>query len=180
MLQVDMIKSGDLLNAYEDVIVQQCNCLAVRPYGLSKSIADKFEHGDHYASRRGIGKKNLSVQEDRDEPGTTVIIEGKPYIACIMGQWQMGKNNSSYYRGEDGINNYSDTRKNREIWFKHGLSALGEWCMEEGVKSVAFPYMIGCGLAGGNWKTYLEMIIDFQRSYPKLKVVIYKLCSEMK
>ena len=31
----------------------------------------------------------ISVKEDRDEPGTTVIIEGKPHIACIRdsGKW---------------------------------------------------------------------------------------------
>lgn len=170
-----MIRSGNLLDASEEVIVQQCNCFAVRPYGLSKSIADKFEHGDHYASRRGIGRKNLAVKEDRDEPGTTVIIKGKPYIACIMGQWQTGKINSSSYKGEDGIDDYSDTRKNRETWFRYGLSALGQWCIENNIKSVAFPYMIGCGLGGGNWKTYLEMIDDFQKFYSSLKVVIYKL-----
>lgn len=124
-----MIRSGNLLKASEEVIVQQCNCLAVRPYGLSKSIADTFEHGDHYGCRRGIDRKNLSVKEDRDEPGTTVIIEGKPHIACIMGQWQMGKINSSYYRGEESINEYKDTRKNREKWFKYGLSALGQLCV---------------------------------------------------
>jgi hypothetical protein len=26
---------------------------------------------------------------------------------------------------------------------------------------IAFPYGIGCGLAGGNWKRYEEMIEEF-------------------
>lgn len=48
-------------------------------------------------------------------------------------------------------------------------------CVEENIKSVAFPYMIGCGLAGGNWETYLGMITDFQKTYADVSVVIYKL-----
>ena len=61
----------------------------------------------------------ISVKEDRDEPGTTVIIEGKPHIACIRDQWEMGKINSSYYRDEEGIDEHKDTRVNREKWFKY-------------------------------------------------------------
>lgn len=54
-----MIRSGNLLKASEDVIVQQLHCLAVRPHGLSKSISNRFEHGDHYVSSSGIARKNL-------------------------------------------------------------------------------------------------------------------------
>lgn len=170
-----MIQQGNILDAKEEVIVQQCNCLSVYPKGLSKSIADRFEHGNHYSSRRRIGRKNLCVKEDRDEPGTTVIIEGTPYIACIMGQWQMGKILSSYYKGEDGIDDYLDTKQNREKWFKYGLSCLGQWCIENNIKSIAFPYKIGCGLAGGDWKKYFNEIKRFQNVYSDVKVVIYKL-----
>ena len=34
-------KSGDL-DAKEDYILQQCNCVACRPHGLSAAIAKKF------------------------------------------------------------------------------------------------------------------------------------------
>ena len=172
-----IIKIGNLLDATEDIIIQQCNCLSVKPHGLSKSIADAFDHGNYYGSRKAIGMKNLSIQEDRDEPGSIVILygENKPHIGCLMGQWQMGKINSHYYKNEPGINNHNDTKENRELWFKNGLIALGEWCTDEKITSVAFPYGIGCGLAGGNWKNYLRMINDFDKEYKSIDIVIYKL-----
>lgn len=175
-----MIKHGNILNSTEQVIVQQCNCISVKPLGLSKSISDRYSHGNHYGSRKPIGRKNIAIKEDRDEPGTVVIlysddIELYPHIACLMGQWQPGKINCSNYTDIDGSNDYKDTRKNREMWFKHGLSALGQWCLDEKINSVAFPYMIGCGLAGGDWETYLKMIKEFAKTYNNIHIVIYKL-----
>lgn len=40
--------------------------------------------------------------------------------------------------------------------------------------SVAFPYGIGCGLAGGSWEDYLEMLLllDFNSN---IDIVVYKL-----
>lgn len=87
----------------------------------------------------------------------------------------MGKINSSYYRDEEGINEHKDTRVNREKWFKYGLHVLDQWCVEGNIKSVAFPYTIGWGLVGGNWKTYLGMIKEFQKTYTNVSDVFYKL-----
>jgi hypothetical protein len=47
--------------------------------------------------------------------------------------------------------------------------------LEGASENVAFPYMIGCGLAGGNWKIYLGMITNFADRNPNLNVFIYKL-----
>jgi hypothetical protein len=43
------------------------------------------------------------------------------------------------------------------------------------IKSVAFPYTIGWGLVRGNWKTYLGMIKEFQKTYTNVSDVFYKL-----
>ena len=42
-------------------------------------------------------------------------------------------------------------------------------------RSVAFPKYIGCGLAGGDWNMYLQMITSFDDRNPTIDVVIYKL-----
>ena len=41
--------------------------------------------------------------------------------------------------------------------------------------SIAFPMGIGCGLAGGDWNVYLNLIKQFKINNPNTKVTIYKL-----
>ena len=59
---------------------------------------------------------------------------------------------------------YEDTQEEREQWFKECLETLGE---NKKYQNLAFPYKIGCGLAGGNWDHYLPMIEDFTVKYKK-------------
>ena len=61
----------------------------------------------------------------------------------------------------------------REGYFKRCLGLIGDKI--EGLESIAFPWQIGCGLAGGEWKVYEGMIKEFAESYPDVSVVIYKL-----
>jgi hypothetical protein len=43
-----------------------------------------------------------------------------------------------------------------------------------GAKSLAFPYGIGCGLAGGDWKVYETMLRDWAAAHPLINVVLYQ------
>jgi hypothetical protein len=66
-----------------------------------------------------------------------------------------------------------DTVAQREAWF---LSCLQEISQLEGLKSIAFPYQVGCGLAGGNWERYERMLTQFADSVaPAVRVVIFRL-----
>ena len=59
---------------------------------------------------------------------------------------------------------HRDTPQEREQWFAQCLEELGQ-C--DSYQNLAFPYQIGCGLAGGNWSRYLAMIQDFAVKYKK-------------
>ena len=64
-----------------------------------------------------------------------------------------------------------DGRDQREEAFKaclHEISAI------EDMNSIAFPWMIGCGLAGGNWDNYQSRIEEFSKSI-NAKVLVCKL-----
>ena len=50
--------------------------------------------------------------------------------------------------------------------FKKAIAELDEYSFEQ----VAMPYGIGCGLAGGTWEKYREVIDN-----AKTPVTIYKL-----
>ena len=61
-----------------------------------------------------------------------------------------------------------DTWEDRLSYFESCLDQLAEYAPS----SVAMPYMIGCGLAGGDWDNYLELIGKFDDIVP---VTLYKL-----
>ena len=65
-------------------------------------------------------------------------------------------------------NSISETYENRFMWFK--------MCLEEIAKlkptSLAFPYNIGCGLAGGNWNQYYPALQEFSAKYPEIKITL--------
>ena len=63
---------------------------AIKPHGLSETIALVWKDANVYALRKGIGKRNMAVPEDRPEPGTIQIV-GKRKIICAFAQVAMGK-----------------------------------------------------------------------------------------
>lgn len=152
---IDII-NGDLLDATESYIAQQTNCNTVTAHGLSKSIAQRWKHGDVYSQRSRKGQRNAAAEPD--EPGSVVITEpgpgsSGPIILHMMAQWTPGKAGAynRYYP-----KTYQDTARNREGWFLECLNILDDEVPKGQV--VAMPYCIGCGLAGGKWETYKNML----------------------
>ena len=164
MVIIGTIRPGDLLNAREGYICHQLNCLTVRGQGLSKAIADRYGHGDHYSKRTAIGGRNLAIPESRDVPGTVAVISGTPNILCIFGQWAPGSVHSRYIGGYPRYQETIETAKDREGWFQKALRIIDALDLGE----IAIPVKIGCGLAGGHWPTYKTML-----EAAKSKFVVY-------
>jgi len=163
------IVKGDILNAEEDYIAQQCNCLTITSHGLSNTIADKYSWGDPYKHRTRM-TRNCAIEEDRDTPGTIRVLRdpkgiSSKAIVCMFAQWAPGKPRAfkSYPEWE------KDTYDARVEWFKSCLDEMKEL----DTKSIAFPWTIGCGLAGGDWNTYRTLIEDFERE-SGIECVFYK------
>lgn len=144
------IVQGDLLKSNEDFIVHQTNCVTKYAKGLSKVIFFKYPESDVYTPRR--------ISNSKDTPGKIKVC-GK--IINLFGQ---------LYPGRPKYPN--DSTQLRQQWFQTCLEEISDI---DGISSVAFPYKIGCGLAGGNWTNYLNMINDWAHSNPHINVVIYKL-----
>lgn len=139
-------KEGNILDAEEDYICHQCNCVTRRGKGLSEQIFNKFPYADVYSKR-----KSPSV------PGT---IEVRNNIIAMYAQYFPGK---AKYE--------SDGKYERILWFILCLEQI----IKLNPKSIALPYGIGCGLAGGKWSEYYEIIERMAHKYPSIKIVIYKL-----
>jgi hypothetical protein len=66
----------------------------------------------------------------------------------------------------------NDTAEKRVNYFKSGLEKI-TWI--KNVKCLAFPYFIGCGLAGGDWKVYSKILEEFSENNKNIEVVLYKI-----
>jgi len=167
MVIVKIIK-GDITESECKYLAHQCNCNTVKSHGLSKTIADKWPWADIYSKRVAIGYRNATIKPSI--PGTIELItnqnsdeDDKKMIICLFAQWAPGKcgDYARYYP-----KTYNDTKENRLAWFKECLAKIDELNLDE----IAMPYKIGCGLAGGNWKTY-EQILEST----KTRIVLYSI-----
>jgi len=143
--------SGDILSYPCNYIVQQCNCQTTTSKGLSESIFRKWPESNTYNN----GKKRV--------PGTIDVINvtnDNKYIVNLYGQ------------NKPGSVSGTETWQRRLQWFESGLNHLVQHIEPNTV--VAFPYMIGCGLAGGNWLHYEPKIMEFsgRLAYKGVTVVI--------
>lgn len=148
------IVEGDILNAKEEYIAHQCNCVTKNGKGLSKAIFSKYPFSDVYSNRT-----EYSV------PGTVLISSDDNEfhkIISLFAQYVCGK---PYYK-KYYPKKYDDTYENRLLWFEKCLYRLHE----QGIKTIAVPYGIGCGLAGGKWENYKKIL---ERA--KVNIVLYKL-----
>ncbi len=148
-------KTGNILDAEETLICQQVNYQKVMGGGLAKQIKNKWpeiykeycECIDEYSWElmKEIGLYQMILTSDDH------------LIGNIFGQ--------KFY-GNNGV--YTDY-----IALKNSLDHIKRDA--ESLKfSIALPYKIGCGLAGGDWNIVYKIIQDiFENS--EIKVVIYKL-----
>ena len=162
-------KTGDVLKATEEYIVHQCNCITTRGGGLAMMIAQKFPYAAPYVHRRPYpGRFPRCLPEDEAKPGTIQVWrgeeEGQPAFIGLFAQYKGGECDERETTGQ------------REIWFKECLESLEEDVID--LQSLAFPYRIGCGIAGGNWRAYEGMIKSWAEKHPGITVAIYKLEEE--
>jgi O-acetyl-ADP-ribose deacetylase (regulator of RNase III) len=137
---------GDLLNATEQYIAHQCNCVGNRAYGLSAAVFKKFPKSNVYKGRT-----------EPDTPGTIKVI-GR--IINMFAQYSV--------KGPTR----KETKDDREKWF---AMCLNEISSIDDIQSIALPWNIGSGLAGGNWDSYSRMLKEFATSNPSIRVVLYRL-----
>lgn len=132
------IHKGDvLLDSKSDVVAHQVNCRGSMGAGIAKSIRSMYpttnqiyrDYCDGMIFGSPLGDCLLTKEYDR-------------YIANIFGQ--------------DGYNPTSIQTDYRAL--ESGLNFLKEQMKHNGLTSVSFPYMIGCGLAGGDIDTVMDII----------------------
>lgn len=144
------MKQGNILDCSEDIIVHQTNCQGVMGSGLAKQIKDKYPevfNAYYYYCK---------THELKDIFGSALICEysnGK-YIANLFGQDKYGHGLQTDYD-----------------MFKKALQEIHDFAKDHKL-SVALPYKIGCGLAGGDWNRVFDIINEI--FFDEVVMEIYK------
>lgn len=149
-----MIKvvEGNILDAKEDIIGHQVNCMGVMGSGLAKQIKDKYKN---------VYKRYKEHCKERDYDGFHLLghnllveIDGGRYVSNLFGQRGYGK----------------DKKQTDYVSLRLALIRLEKTARKNGL-TVSLPYGLGCGLAGGDWDTVYEIIADI---FEETGVVLYK------
>ena len=146
------IVQSNILNAPEDILAHQVNCIGVMGSGLAKQIKIKypevFKEYQKYINTyeyKSLVLGNCQIVKATDEK----------YIANLFGQFGYGR--------KEQQTNYKALE---ESLFSLKVMA------KDSHKSIAIPYGIGCGLGGGDWNIVYGIIEEVFGDYD---VTIYKL-----
>lgn len=149
------IITGSILDATEQYIAHQCNCHSRGSAGLAYALFQKFPYANDYKNRA-----------TPDVPGT-IRVHGdgidQRYVINMFAQVYPGQ----VWPPE----NPNDTLEIRAQLFSTCLDAIATII---NLNSIAFPANIGCGLAGGNWDRYYEMLKEFANKLTNTEVNIYQ------
>ena len=170
-----VLDEGGVLSRFA-AIAQQSNCVGCDGRGLADAIAKKLPYGCPYKDRRRMPPANkFAVADDRATPGTIDVRKPppglfgssrRPLVVCMFAQWEMGLP-LKYNRVTPAPH---DSRQAREGWFARCLDAIA--ALRPPPESIAFPHQIGCGLAGGEWSRYEQMLLQFAEENPSIHVAI--------
>ena len=146
------VEKGDLLNKKYTIFCHQVNCKGVMGSGIAKQIKNKYPE---------VYEEYISVE--------------KPILGFIQPVFTRDGRICINMFAQDGYGR--DKRYTDYTAFKNCLTALKGFINDHHVKAevpVAFPYMIGCGLGGGDWYLIYGILKDFAKTINNDVVVAYK------
>jgi len=146
------IIDGNILDSKEDIIAHQCNCTSFTWSGVAKVIFDTHPYSNTYYPKFN-----------------SVRIPGKFSIHGTGKQRVIANLYAQVYKGKP-LKGGTDTYTKRKHYFKTSLQDM----MKDNLgKSVALPFNIGCGLAGGRWEDYLDMVTEAASRYGD--IILYRI-----
>lgn len=167
---------GDIFQSEVNVIIHQANCYHTMGGGIAKVIADNYPEAKDADDKTPIGEKKLGSYS------FAFVDSGKKLIFNMysQGKYGRGKRFTDYdamisgfeaikkFLESDEFKKYLDYYDDDNLIYSNNI--------QDFQKSIVLgvPYLIGCGLAGGDWKV-VENIINMSFKDFKYPLVIVKL-----
>lgn len=178
MVRAATLIEGDIFSGGDRMLVHQLNCASFGPAGgIARAIFDLYPYSNVY-TRRGVLRRfdnPAHVYIDYDHRPTNPQNPG-PIVVGLLAQVFPGLPQKISKKG--GLD---DTEERRVEYFKECLRILS-MNIKRGLvlgfgkgDTVAVPWKIGCGLAGGDWGVYHGLVQDFAATIPDNPVRIYRL-----
>lgn len=155
------LKIGDLVRGDDQVIAHQVNCQGVMNSGVAKTIRQTYpDVFEEYQRMCSCMNKNTLMGQIQIVH--TPSSSRHKYVCNIFAQYSYGYDPHVRYTSYDALDN--------------SLRKLAEWCRNQNIKSVGFPYHMSCGYGNGDWKV-VKTLIENAFNYPLNKTTInfYKL-----
>jgi O-acetyl-ADP-ribose deacetylase (regulator of RNase III) len=136
------VVDGDLLDITDGLIAHQVNCRGVMGAGVARVIAKRYP--DVEAMYRQVCAKHVT----QELLGTCLVVtatnSGAPtdnlWVANVFGQLNTGRGlQTSYTAVANAVEQLAD---------------VADFLPDE----LHVPYMMGCGLAGGDWDVYSTLL----------------------
>jgi O-acetyl-ADP-ribose deacetylase (regulator of RNase III) len=134
-------KCGDVLSSSANVIAHQVNAMGVMGAGLAKQIRTKYFYVfNTYKTFCEVNSRSRSLL------GKCLLVPVKEqqYIANLFGQYNYG----------------TGSRKTDYEAVSKALESCKAQMQGRNLKSIAFPYKMSSGLAGGDWNVIYSLIED--------------------
>jgi len=132
------IKKGNVLDSNFQVIAHQVNCQGVMGAGVAKAIRIKYPEV--------FNEYQEYCEYNDDILGDCLILKARDgkFIANLFGQDSFGTN----------------SRQTNYKKLYESLIKLRDAMKDIGLVTLSFPYMVGCGLAGGDIDVVTSLIKD--------------------
>ena len=153
---VEILEHSNILDVKSGIICHQVNCIGVMGAGLALQIKNKWPVVfKNYKKECNLFSENPKKLLGRVQD---TIISDKLVVANCFGQ---------VYPGRNGV------MTNYDAWDEilDKLNDVGNFFSLE----LHFPYMVGCGLAGGDWNTIFGKIKATFGSPSSTKVFVHRL-----
>ena len=158
------IIEGDIFETQAKYLAHQCNAITTKAAHLSASVFARYPWADIYSPRAGVDFDKLPLEGEK--PGDIVIKgngQDQRYVINMIGQLYPGK--PKFPESE------KDGYVARQFYFRNALLKI---IKIPNLESVAFPYKVGCGAAGGEWDVY-DGFLKIIANKIEADVFVYKL-----
>lgn len=132
---------GNIFDSTADAILHQVNCQGVMGAGIAKQVRNKFP--DVYQNYKELCDKHRTCPSTL--LGTAQVCAKENRQSDIVNLFAQNR----YGRDKKRYTDYAALRKCL-TYVNHTYAG----------KSVAVPYLIGCGFGGGDWNIVLQIIED--------------------